>query len=361
MNRVAIVGAGKIGGAIAKHLYHCGDYDVVVGDFEQQALDRLTRHLPVAIKQIDVLNQTELDGFLKGVDVVISACSYRLNIRIAEAALRVGCSYFDLTEDVATTAAVRKIAEQAVVGQIFMPQCGLAPGYIGILGNHLCSQFDEPERVKMRVGALPQFPSNMMMYNLTWSTDGLVNEYCNLCEAIVDGRRIEVLPLEGIEHFSMDGIDYEAFNTSGGLGTLAETLEGKVKALDYKTVRYKGHCYLMTFLTKSLRLAKKKDLLLEILEDAVPITMQDVVLIFCSVSGKRDGQLTQITDARKIYHRELYGEHWSSIQLTTSSSIAAVVDLHREGKLPNRGFVRQENVNFDELSANRFGQFYTVE
>ncbi|MBL4868032.1 MAG: saccharopine dehydrogenase NADP-binding domain-containing protein, partial [Pseudomonadales bacterium] len=324
-------------------------------------LDRLTRHFPIAVKQVDVLNNAELERFLRGADVVISACSYRLNIHIAQAALKVGCSYFDLTEDVATTTAVREIAKQAIPGQIFMPQCGLAPGYIGILGNHLCKQFDEPQRVKMRVGALPQFPSNMMMYNLTWSTDGLVNEYCNLCEAIVDGRRIEVLPLEGIEHFSMDGIDYEAFNTSGGLGTLAETLEGKVKALDYKTVRYKGHCYLMAFLTKSLRLAHRKDLLLEILEDAVPITLQDVVLIFCSVSGMRDGQLTQITDARKIYHQELYGEHWSSIQLTTSSAIAGVVDLHQQGKLPDRGFVRQEQVDFEELSANRFGQYYKVD
>jgi len=361
MSKVIILGAGKIGGAIAKHLHHSGDYDVLVGDYEQAALNRLTKNFPIAVKQVDVLNQTELEQFLAGVDIVISACSYRLNIKIAEAALKVGCSYFDLTEDVSTTAAVRKIAANAKPGQIFMPQCGLAPGFIGILGNHLCGQFDEPDRVKMRVGALPQFPSNMMMYNLTWSTDGLVNEYCNPCEAIVDGKRIDVLPLEGLEHFSMDGMDYEAFNTSGGLGTLAETLEGKVTALDYKTVRYKGHCYLMSFLTKNLGLAHKKDLLLEILEDAVPITMQDVVLIFCTVSGKRDGQLLQVTDARKIYHQDVYGEHWSSIQLTTSSGIAAVVDLHREGKLPDKGFVRQEQVKFDDLIENRFGQYYKID
>src|SRR5438445_283618 len=82
------------------------------------------------------------------------------------------------------------------------------------------------------VGALPQFPTNEMKYNLTWSTDGLINEYGNACEAIHDGKLIELLPLEGLEHFSLDGVDYEAFNTSGGVGTLAETLAGQCRMLN---------------------------------------------------------------------------------------------------------------------------------
>ena len=79
------------------------------------------------------------------------------------------------------------------------------------------------------LGALPQFPTGALKYNLTWSTDGLINEYCNSCDAIHEGRRIDVLPLEGFEHFSLDGVRYEAFNTSGGLGTLCESLDGKVR------------------------------------------------------------------------------------------------------------------------------------
>ena len=97
------------------------------------------------------------------------------------------------------------------------------------------SSFDELDEVRLRVGALPQFPTNEMKYNLTWSTDGLINEYGNPCEAIHDGRLHRVLPLEGLEHFSLDGVDYEAFNTSGGVGTLCETLAGKVRTLNYKT------------------------------------------------------------------------------------------------------------------------------
>jgi len=138
--------------------------------------------------------------------------------------LDAGLSYFDLTEDRDTTAAVRGYAEQAESGQIFAPQCGLAPGFVSIAAFDLARQFDRPEEVRMRVGALPQFPTNEMKYNLTWSTDGLINEYGNPCEAIHEGRRIEVLPLEGLEHFSLDGVDFEAFNTSGVLEPSAKRL-----------------------------------------------------------------------------------------------------------------------------------------
>ena len=361
MTKAVILGAGKIGSAIAKHLFHTGDYEVTVGDIDTSSLARTSDQVPVKTQVIDVSDLSALTQFLTGQDLVISACSFQVNPTIAEASLRAGVSYFDLTEDVATTEAVRTVASKAKAGQIFMPQCGLAPGFIGILAYDLCKSFDEVHKVKMRVGALPQYPTNMMMYNLTWSTDGLINEYCNPCEAIRNGEQVKVLPLEGIEHFSMDGIDYEAFNTSGGLGTLCETLNNQVSDLDYKTVRYKGHCYLMAFLTQSLRLSQRRDVLKDILENAVPITMQDVILIFCSVSGMRNGVLTQMTDARKIYHRDLYGEHWSSIQLTTASSLCAVVDLFRDGKLPNRGFVKQEEVVLADLLANRFGQYYICE
>ncbi len=138
-----------------------------------------------------------------------------------------------------------------------MPQCGLAPGLIGIAAHELANRFTEIRDVKMRVGALPEFPTNALKYNLTWSVDGLINEYCQPCEAIRDNRTQWVQPLEGLEHFSLDGIEYEAFNTSGGLGTLCETLSGRVESLDYKSVRYPGHRDLMQFLLEDLRLATR--------------------------------------------------------------------------------------------------------
>jgi saccharopine dehydrogenase-like NADP-dependent oxidoreductase len=256
---------------------------------------------------------------------------------------------------------VRHIAGAARPGQIFMPQCGLAPGFVSIAAHHLTRDFDRLDEVRMRVGALPQFPTNEMKYNLTWSTDGLINEYGNPCEAVHEGRQIEVLPLEGLEHFSLDGIDYEAFNTSGGVGTLCETLGGKVRTLNYKTIRYRGHRDLMAFLMNELRLNDRRALLKDVLENSVPVTPQDVVLIFCTVTGWKEGRLTQVTDARKIYHGDCLGELWSAIQITTSAGLCAVVDMHAKGMLPKQGFVRQEQVKLDEFLANRFGKCYARE
>jgi saccharopine dehydrogenase-like NADP-dependent oxidoreductase len=169
---------------------------------------------------------------------------------------------------------------------------------------------------------------------------------------------MEVLPLEGYEQFSLDGVRYEAFNTSGGLGTLCDTLDGKVRELNYKTVRYTGHCNQVLLLVNELRLSERRDLLKDILEHAVPITFQDVVVTFCTVTGRREGQLVQHTDARKIYHQTIGGESWSAIQVTTAAGVCAVLDMFVAGQLPRRGFVRQEQVHFHDFVANRFGRYY---
>jgi saccharopine dehydrogenase-like NADP-dependent oxidoreductase len=358
MHRVLLLGAGKIGRMIARLLLDSGDYDVVVGDADAAALDRVVRRLGAKTIPVDVENTRQLSAALAERDTVISALSFYHNPRVAETALAAGVSYFDLTEDVETTRCVRRIAKEARPGQVFMPQCGLAPGFISIVANHLTTRVETLDSVHMRVGALPQFPTGALKYNLTWSTDGLINEYCNPCDAIHEGRRMEMLPLEGYEQFSLDGVRYEAFNTSGGLGTLCETLEGKVRELNYKTVRYTGHCNHVSLLVNELRLCQRRDLLKDILEHAVPVTFQDVVVTFCTVTGIRNGQLVQITDARKIYHQYISGENWSAIQVTTAAGICAALDLFVAGRLPSRGFLRQEQVNFDEFLANRFGRYY---
>jgi len=356
MQQVLLLGGGKIGRMIAKFLTESGDYRVRVADVDQAALARIQSDTDVETRVLNVTQHEDLTACMDGCQAVVSALSFRFNPQVAQAALETGCSYFDLTEDVATTKAVREISSKAVDGQIFMPQCGLAPGFISIVAHHLTKSFDELDRVHMRVGALPEFPTGELKYNLTWSTDGLINEYCNPCEAIHEGQRIDVLPLEGLEHFSIDGVRYEAFNTSGGLGTLCETLDQRVRELNYKTVRYLGHRHLMHFLVGELRMSERREQLKEILEQSVPITFQDVVVTFCTVSGWRKGNLVQMSDARKVYAEDIDGEPWSAIQLTTASGICAVIDLAREGRLPTQGFVRQEDVDFRDFIENRFGR-----
>jgi saccharopine dehydrogenase-like NADP-dependent oxidoreductase len=263
-----------------------------------------------------------------------------------------------LTEDVASTRAVKQLSVGARTA--FIPQCGLAPGFITIVASDLASRFDELNDVRMRVGALPKFPSNALNYNLTWSTDGVINEYCEPCEAIVNGHLKETQPLEELEEFSLDGILYEAFNTSGGLGTLCETLAGKVRNLNYRTIRYPGHAAIMKALLNDLRLRDRRDLLKDILEHAVPITLQDVVIVFVTVSGMRAGQLMQETYANKIYAASIGGRVRSAIQITTAGGICAVLDMLSAGEVPQAGLIRQEEIGLKAFLANRFGRVYAM-
>ena len=357
---ILVVGAGKIGQVAADLLAGSGDYAVTLVDRDSAALDALAASaLPAARVRHEALDVADTAALKRGLDgryAVLSAAPFHLTERIAEAARALGVHYLDLTEDVASTRRIRALAEGATSALI--PQCGLAPGFIAIVAADLASRFERLDTVRLRVGALPAYPSNALNYNLTWSTDGVINEYCEPCEAIVDGRRTEVPALEEREEFALDGVLYEAFNTSGGLGTLCETLEGKVRTLNYRTIRYPGHASIMKALLNDLRLRDRRDVLKDILENAVPSTTQDVVIIFVTVAGWRDGVLVQETYARKIYSAMVGGQIRSAIQITTASSLAAMLDLLAEGRLPQCGFLRQEDVSLADFLGNRFGAVY---
>lgn len=355
MTKVLLLGAGKIGRMIASFLSHSGDYQVCVADANPTALAAFARY-DVTTAAVDVSDPAALDAALAGQDMVISACPYTLTPVIATAAKKAGVHYFDLTEDVAATRVVKELAKGAETA--LMPQCGLAPGFISIAAADLAKRFETIEDLHLRVGALPKFPSNALKYNLTWSTDGLINEYCNPCEALVDGALREVAPLEGYERFALDGVDYEAFNTSGGLGTLHETLAGKVQNLNYRTVRYPGHLEIVKLLVNELKLKHRRDILKEVFEAAIPMTVQDVVLVFVTASGRRNGQFVQESFLTKIYSAEVHGEFWSAIQISTAAGICAAVDLVRSGTLPQKGFLRQEQIELSDFRANRFGRYY---
>jgi saccharopine dehydrogenase-like NADP-dependent oxidoreductase len=360
--KVILLGAGKIGDAILNLLSHTGDYEVTVVDRDAQRMQYVEqiRFPNVTTKQAELSSPEAVASLIRGHDVTLSAAPYFLTPVIARAAGQEKSHYFDLTEDVESTRVVKQLAENSTTA--FVPQCGLAPGFISIVANDVASRFDELRDINMRVGALPIYPNNALKYNLTWSTDGLINEYCNPCEAIVDGRLHETSPLEEMEHFSLDGIDYEAFNTSGGLGTLCDTLEGRVQNLNYKTVRYPGHRDIVKMLIRDLQLGQKerRHILKEVLEASIPITKQDVVLVFVSVCGMRNGRLEQETYAKKIYSQEVNGHLLSAIQLTTAAGICTMVDLVTEGKLPKRGLVRLEQTNLHDFLSNRFGRLYAA-
>jgi len=356
--QVLLLGAGKIGTGIAEFLATTGDYEVTVADREQANLERLPPDSGIRMQHLDAGDERALNNAIVGKFAVVNAGPYGINAMVARAAAANQAHYLDLSEDLAGTRLVRALAAESKCAMI--PQCGLAPGFVSIAACEMARKFEKIERIRLRVGALPRYPANALKYNLTWSTEGLINEYCNLCEAIADGQPIAAQPLEGLETFVLDGIDYEAFNTSGGLGSLCETFAGKVEELNYRTIRYPGHREIMKLLLQDLRLKDQRGMLKQIFETALPHTAQDVVVIVISASGWRDGRLEQETWANRIYHRNINGKPWSAIRLTTAAGACASLDLLAQGKLPRKGFVRQEDIPFRDFIRNRFGRYFAA-
>jgi saccharopine dehydrogenase-like NADP-dependent oxidoreductase len=361
MHRVLILGAGKIGALISGLLASSGSYQVQLADVDGAIAEAVVRAHAAPGLSAHTLNakqRSALEQHLAGhpVDAVISSLPFYCNVTVAEAARAAGVHYFDLTEDVEVTRAVRAIATGA--GKAFVPQCGLAPGFISIAAAELIKHFQELRAVKLRVGALPQHPNNVLKYSLTWSTEGLINEYGNPCQAIVDGRTVEVAPLEGMEEIEIDGTLYEAFNTSGGLGSLAETHGTRCESMNYKTIRYPGHCEQMRLLMNDLKLNQDRGTLKRVLENAVPQTLQDVVIVYAAVTGTQDGELREENYVNKIYPQLIAGRLWSAIQVTTAAGITSVVDLVLEHPGRYQGFIAQEEFPLTDILANRFGRHY---
>ena len=361
MTEVLVLGAGKIGALISGLLAESGSYRVQLADSEPGVAQSVAAaHALDSIVPFD-LDAGDKEALTRHVRehkpvALVSSLPYFCNLIVAEVARAEGAHYFDLTEDVAVTEQVRSIAEGASTA--FVPQCGLAPGFISIAANELIQHFDKLRAVKLRVGALPQHPNNVLKYSLTWSTDGVINEYGNLCKAIVDGEEVDVLPLEGLESIEIDGKKYEAFNTSGGLGSLAETYGDRVNTMNYKTIRYPGHCEQMRLLMNGLKINHDRGTLKRILENAVPQTLQDVVIIYAAVNGMQDGELREENYVNKIYPQVVAGRLWSAIQITTAAGICSVIDIVMADPTQYIGFIAQEQFRLQDILDNRFGRFY---
>lgn len=348
-----IIGLGGVGNVLAELLKESG-MKVSAMDWHQPA------RMPdgIAFVSGDVKDGAVLAAALKNHDAVISCLPFDLTLPVAEAAYKAGVYYFDPTEDVASTEAVRRFAQNA--GKSMIPQCGLAPGAIGIIGAHLAAKFDAGalRYLKLRVGALPQHPTGQLGYAGNWSLTGLVHEYIADCDVIENGKRQKMPPLRNQEILRIDGMEYEAFTTSGGLGTMTETFAGRVDTLDYKTIRYPGHLDGMKLLLEDLRFRDDPDALIKRLGYALPPDDEDRVLMHISAQGEVGGRLqTKILVAQ--YDPLVVGDKIRpAIVWTTAASIAAVVIMVSNGSLPQKGFVKQEEIPLPAFLKTAPGALY---
>ncbi len=351
MKKLLVLGMGKVGSLVGVLLNH---------HFEVTGIDQQKPHygfeLPFQVLEEDVTSERFLKEILSQYDGVVSALPYFLNKPIAQAAHDFGLHYFDLTEDVETTNFIRNLAKTSK--GVMAPQCGLAPGLIGIVGADLTQDFTKLRDIELRVGALPRYPNGLLAYSFTWSPTGVINEYINDAEVIANGERKMVPSLQGFEYINIEGQEFEAFTTSGGLGTMCETYEGKVDTLNYKTIRYPGHGKLMRFLMYELIMKNDKQQLEDILKNAKPPVKEDVVYVYAVVEGWKNDRVFRNEYFRAFYPIEIDGQHWRAISWTTAASIAAVVEMVAKGSLPNQGFIKQEEIPFDKFLATDNGSFF---
>jgi saccharopine dehydrogenase-like NADP-dependent oxidoreductase len=365
MTKVAIFGAGQIGRAVFQILMNLrhttSEYNpyynisAFVIDANQHSLIKLPygNH-----ESIDLTNSSveDLSKFLqeKKVTHVVNALPFFLNEKVASAAAASKCSYIDFTEDDVMADKVQEIYKGT--GLDCAVKCGLAPGFINYVGYNLVDIIDTPDSLMISVGALPRTVSYNIdspedSYNLTWSVDGLVNEYIRPCRVRKNGKEQEVAALEGLIKVVLDGDEYEAAYTSGGIGSLVRDLTN-VPNVHYMTLRYPGHYnYIKSMVNYT---SGDFDKLREIFLNKFPFTDDDIIVVYANALGKdKDG-----TKIRRTYSNKFYGtDDLTGIQSTTAGSGVAILELMLSGHL--KGIINHSDVNLGRfVETEAFKKYY---
>ena len=248
--RILVLGAGRMGLGAAYDLAHNseGVESVTVADVDggrAAAVCETLGDARVRPAQVDVSDGTRVVELMRGHDAAVSCVTYFHNLQLARAAVEAGTNFCDLGGNNAVVDAELALdAEARAAGINIVPDCGLAPGMVSVLAAHGAARFEELHELHIRVGGLPQQPRPPLDYQIVFSVEGLINEYVERARVIRDGRVVEVESMTELESldFPKPFGRMEAFQTSGGTSTLPETFLGKVRELDYKTIRYPGHC-----------------------------------------------------------------------------------------------------------------------
>ena len=247
--KILVLGAGRMGyGAVFDLIKNSPDIEsVTVADMDlakAKAVADAVDPMRVTPREIDASDVAATTDLMRGHDSVISCVNYWYNVALSRAAIEVGANFCDLggnnyiVDEQLALDAEAKAANVSVI-----PDCGLAPGMVSILAMHGAAKFDRVDEIHIRVGGLPQEPQPPLDYQLVFSVEGLINEYIEVARVIRNGEIREVPSMTELEDLAFEGFPpLEAFQTSGGTSTLPDSFLGKIQELDYKTIRYAGHC-----------------------------------------------------------------------------------------------------------------------
>jgi saccharopine dehydrogenase-like NADP-dependent oxidoreductase len=356
--RVLIVGGGRIGSALALFLSRTPEFRVTLVDPTEPARERAHK-LGLTLIDVDPSDRTNLDRLLRETDAVVAAMPARACAPVAAAAKRLAVHYLDLNEDSSTAAEIAAIAKGAA--KSFIPQCGISPGLISPLTLDLASAPSSARDIQIRIGVLPRYSTNRLGYGLAWDVNALISEYTSLSTALRNGRPAKLQPLSDKETLYIDGCTYEAFVSGSVPESLCHRLEGRVDTVMSKTIRYPGHLDYIGFLFDDLRLRERRDILRNLLLNALPEIDDDQLLILISARGARDGHRTETIWWRRILPDRIEGVSIGAIRRAAASHTAAVLDLLRIGALPRTGLVAQEDIPLASLRENRFLSWFFAE
>ena len=355
--KIAIIGAGLMGraalydAACAVGVTKTGIFDIdniLAGEIGSKYGNENT-----VFGQLDASSEDAVFEILKDYDSAVSCVTYKYNPGITKAAIRAKCHLVDLGGNNDTVRNQLDMNDEAeAAGVIIVPDCGLAPGMVSVLAADGVSKFDTVKSLKIRVGGLPQSPRPPLNYQMVFSAEGLINEYWEPCVILEDGKKKTVNPMSDIEQLEFDGIgELEAFYTSGGTSTLPDTYEGKIDFLDYKTIRYPGHCALFKPMLEiglasrqeidvNNQMVEPRSLLKSVLDKNLSFNDLDLVLVRLTVEGQKDGADKKIT--YEIIDRQVSKESLTAMMRTTSFPAAIIAWMAAAGQITEQGCKPQE-------------------
>lgn len=356
--KILVLGAGRMGHGAVFDLIHNspGVEQVTVADFDlgkAQAVAARVGTSRVEARQIDAAAYEDVVALMRGRDSVISCVNYWYNPSLSRAAIETGASFCDLGgNNYIVDEQLAMDAEAKAAGINIIPDCGLAPGMVSILAMHGAARFDLVDEIHIRVGGLPQHPAAPLDYQLVFSVEGLINEYIEVARVVRDGRITEVDSMTELESLAFDGFPpLEAFQTSGGTSTLPDTFLGSIQQLDYKTIRYAGHCEKFKAMidlglcssdeiSVDGALVKPRRLFGELLQKHLPADGPDYVLVRLDFVGKKDGETKRLR--YDIVDRQDEATGMSAMMHTTAFPASIIAQMMASGDVLSRGATPQE-------------------
>ena len=356
--KILVLGAGRMGhGAVFDLIHNSPDVErVTVADFDLQKAEAVADAvgtLRVDPRQVDASNISDVAALMRGHDSVISCVNYWYNVALSKAAIAGRANFCDLGgNNYIVDEQLTLDAEAKAAGVSIIPDCGLAPGMVSVLAMHGAAKFDEVQEIHIRVGGLPQVPQPPLNYQLVFSVEGLINEYVEPARMIRNGKIAIVQSMTEIESLSFDGFPpLEAFQTSGGTSTLPDTFVGKIRELDYKTIRYAGHCEKFKMMIDlglcssdemvvDFQKVKPRKVFGDLLQKHLPADGPDYVLVRLDFVGLKDGYSKKLR--YDIVDKLDEATGMSAMMRTTAFPASIIAQMMARGDVLERGATPQE-------------------